>query len=91
MFDRVLNTPLKLDEREQIKSLLKALLDNMFINISALLAEIDSDEAAPKCPVRKLFLIFFWGIHQKTPVQESLLNKFASLQPKRDSSTDVFL
>ena len=65
MFDRVLNTPLKLDKREQIKSLLKALLDNMFINISALLAEIDSDEAAPKCPVRKLFLIFFLGNSSK--------------------------
>ena len=27
MFDRALNTPLKLDIREQIKSFLKALLD----------------------------------------------------------------
>ena len=64
----------------------------LLINISAPLAEIDSDEAAPRCPVRKLFLIFFfWKIHLKTPVRESLFNEFAGLQPKRDSSTDVSL
>ena len=32
MFDRVLNTPLKLDIRQQIKSLLKALLDWSAVN-----------------------------------------------------------
>ena len=32
MFDRVLNTPLKLDIRQQIKSLLKALLDWSVVN-----------------------------------------------------------
>ena len=64
----------------------------LFINISAPLVEIDSDEAAPTCPVRKLFLIsFFWKIYRKTPVWESLFNKFVGLQPKRDSSKDVFL
>ena len=60
MFDRVLNTSLKLDIREQIKYFWKLCWTGMlFINISALLAEIDSDEAVPRCPVRKLFLIFF--------------------------------
>ena len=33
----------------------------LLINISAPLAEIDSDEAAPRSSVRKLFLIFFSG------------------------------
>ena len=33
----------------------------LLINISAPLPEIDSDEAAPRCPVRKLFLFFFSG------------------------------
>ena len=33
----------------------------LLINISTPLAEIDSDEAAPRCPVRKLFLIFSSG------------------------------
>ena len=32
MFDKVLNTPLKLNIREQIKSLLKALLDWSVVN-----------------------------------------------------------
>ena len=64
----------------------------LLINISAPLPEIDSDEAAPRCPVRKLFLIFFfWKIRRKTAVREYLFNKFAGLQPERDSSTDVFL
>ena len=31
----------------------------LLINISTPLAEIEPDEAAPSCPVRKLFLIFF--------------------------------
>ena len=63
----------------------------LLINISAPLAEIDSDEAAPRCPVRKLLLIFFGKTHPKTPVRGSLFNKFAGLQPKTDSNTDVFL
>ena len=32
MFDRVLNTPLKLDIREQMKSFLKAFLDWSVVN-----------------------------------------------------------
>ena len=63
----------------------------LVINISAPLAEIDSDEAAPRCTVRKLFLIFFSKTHRKIPVQESVFNKFAGLQPERDSSADVSL
>ena len=62
MFDRVLNAPLKLDIRQKIKAPLKALLDWSIVNkndISVPLAEIDSDEAAPRFPVRKVFLIFF--------------------------------
>ena len=72
MFDRVLNTPLKSDIRQQIKALLKALLDWSVVNkndISVLLADIDSDEAAPRCPVRKVFLNFFAKIHRKTLVR----------------------
>ena len=45
MFDKVLNTLLKLDIRQQIKSLFKA--------------NDISEEVAPRCPVRKVFLIFF--------------------------------
>ena len=41
MFYRVLNTLLKLDIRQQIKSLFKA--------------NDISDEVAPRCPVRKVF------------------------------------
>ena len=65
----------------------------LLINISAPLPEIDSDEAAPRCPVRKLFLFFFSGkfIGKHLCGRESLFNKFESLQTKRDSSTDVFL
>ena len=51
----VLNTPLKLNIRQQIKSLCA---------VSVLLAEIHSDEVTYK-------------IHQKTPVQESFVNKVA--------------
>ena len=51
----VLNTPLKLNIRQQIKSLCA---------VSVLLAEIHLDEVAYK-------------IHQKTPVQEYLVNKVA--------------
>ena len=68
MFDKVLNTPLKLDIRQKIKSLFnKALLDLSAVNknyISVLLAEINSDEATYK-------------IHQKMSVPESLVNKVA--------------
>ena len=68
MFDKVLNTPLKLDIRQKIKSLFnKALLDWSAVNknyISVLLAEINSDEATYK-------------IHQKMSVPESLVNKVA--------------
>ena len=53
MFDRVPNTLLKLDIRQQIRSLFKA------NDISVPLAKIDSDEVAPRCPVRKVFLNFF--------------------------------
>ena len=61
MFERVLNTSLKLDIKQQVNSLLKALLDWSFFNkndISVPLTQIDSDEAAPRCPVRKLLLVF---------------------------------
>ena len=53
MFDGVPNTLLKLDIRQQIRSLFKA------NDISVPLAKIDSDEVAPRCPVRKVFLNFF--------------------------------
>ena len=61
MFERVLNTSLKLDIKQQVNSLLKALLDWSFFNkndISVPLTQIDSDEAAPRCPVRQLLLVF---------------------------------
>ena len=51
-----------LDIRQQIKALLKILLDWSDFNkndISVPLAEIDSDEVAQKCPVGKVFLNFF--------------------------------
>ena len=40
---------------------------------------------------QKIVLNFFCKNHRKTPVRESLFNKFAGLQPKRDSSMEVFL
>ena len=40
---------------------------------------------------QKIVLNFFCKTHRKTPVRESLFNKFAGLQPKRDSSMEVFL
>ena len=61
MFETVLNTSLKLDIKQQVNSLLKALLDWSFFNkndISVPLTQIDSDEAAPRCPVRQLLLVF---------------------------------
>ena len=74
--------------RQQIKSLLKALLE---WSISAPLAEADSDEAAPRCPVRQLFEIYIYiyiyiyicKTHQNAPVRKSLFNKFAVLKLER--------
>ena len=45
-------------------------------DISGPLAETDSDEATQRCSVRKVFLkLFFYKIHRKTPVLESIFNK----------------
>ena len=54
---------LKLGKRQQIESLFKALLDWSVINKNDILVpfvEINSDEATTTCPVRKVFLIFFF-------------------------------
>ena len=74
--------------RQQIKSLLKALLK---WSISAPLTETDSDEAAPRCPVRQLFVIYIniyiyiyiCKTHQNAPVRKSLFNKFAVFKLER--------
>ena len=43
--------------------------------------------------VNKYFILifFFCKTHRKTPVRGSLFSKFPGLQPKKGSSTEVFL
>ena len=70
-------SPLKLDIRQQIKPFLKALLHLTVVNKYFRTVGWYSDETASRCPVRTLFLIFFWKTRQKRPGRESLFNKFS--------------
>ena len=64
----------------------------LLINSSAPLTEIDSDEAALRCPVRKLILIYFFLQNSSENICAGVpFGKFAGLQPKWDSNTEVFL
>ena len=83
-----------MDIRQQIKSLLKALLDWSVVNKYFSIVgwdrfrwsrfEVSGQKAVPN-------FFFFCKTHRKTLVREYLFRKFAGLQPKRDSSTGVFL
>ena len=76
MFAKVLNTLLKLDIRQQIKSLFKA--------------NDISDEVAPKCPVRKVFLIIFAKFIRKYMCRSLFLIKLQASNLKGTFLVDFF-